>query len=138
MTNDEQFVAAAIRRMYLWMAGFAVTAAIALLAWKGWWYAGGFAAGAALSILNFHWLKAAIDGFVGLAVAAPAPRPDNSVLIVKWVLRYALIAAVGYVIFRSSAVSMIAFLGGLFIFVAGVLAEMIYELAAGTGADASE
>lgn len=141
MTADEQFVAAAIRRLYWWMAAFSAAATAALLLWKGWWYAAGFAVGASLSILNFHWLKSGVDGLV--AFSRPAAQTEQETeharqrgrgLVARWVLRYALIVAVGYVIFQSSAVSMTAFLGGLFIFVAGVLAEMIYELAAGTGA----
>ena len=117
--------------MYGWMAACAVLVALALLIWKGAWHAGGFAIGAVLSILNFHWLKAAVDG---LAAHVGRHKPVRTRrLVAKWLLRYALIVATGYVILRSSAVSLSAFLGGLLVFVAGVLAEMIYELATGTG-----
>jgi hypothetical protein len=154
VASDEQFVDRALRRMYGWMAACAVLAALVLLIWKGAWHAGGFAIGAVLSILNFHWLKSAVDGLaahaasqraaggpgsaaVSAANGVRAGRPRSQVrvrrLVAKWLLRYALIVAAGYVILKSSVVSLWAFLGGLFVFVAGVLAEMIYELATGTG-----
>ncbi len=117
--------------MYRWMAACAIVVALTLLVSKGVWYAGGFAAGAALSILNFHWLKSAVDG---LAAHIGQNKPVRTRrLIVKWLLRYTLIVAASYVILESSVVSLFAFLMGLFVFVAGVLAEMIYELATGTG-----
>jgi hypothetical protein len=148
VASDEQFVDRALRRMYGWMAACAVLVALVLLIWKGAWHAGGFAIGAALSILNFHWLKSAVDGLaahvgrpgsaaVSAANGVRAGRPRSQVrarrLVAKWLLRYALIVATGYAILKSSAVSLSAFLGGLLVFVAGVLAEMIYELATGTG-----
>jgi hypothetical protein len=129
--GDEQFVDRALRRMYGWMAACAVLVALVLLIWKGAWHAGGFAIGAVLSILNFHWLKSAVDG---LAAHIGRQKPVRARrLVAKWLLRYALIVATGYAILKSSVVSLSAFLGGLLVFVAGVLAEMIYELATGTG-----
>jgi hypothetical protein len=130
LSDDEQFVDQALRRMYRWMAACALAVTAGVWIWKGAWHAGGFAAGAALSILNFHWLKAAVDGLA--AAAQQRPGGNRGVLAAKWLLRYALIIAAAYVILRSSVVSLGAFLAGLFVFVAGVLAEMIYELATGT------
>ena len=57
MNSEEQFVAAAVRRIYRWMAACAVAGTLVVLIWKGPRYGGGFATGAALSILNFHWMK---------------------------------------------------------------------------------
>ena len=125
---------AAMRRIYLDMAVLGVAGAAILLVWKGWWFAAGFAAGAALSGLNFHWLKGAVDVLAAKFIS-PAPdsrRPSPRRVAAKFILRYALIGAAGYVIFRSSMVSLGAFLGGLFVFVAAVLVEMIYELSMGT------
>lgn len=122
----------AVRRMYRWMVVFAVAGSLSLLAWRGPRQAGGFALGAALSILNFHWLKGAVDALGGSAARA------GKGVIAKFVLRYALMIAAGYVIFRSSVLSLPWFLGGLFVFVAGVLAEMIVELFAAGGSAGSE
>ncbi len=146
MTTEEQFTAAALRRIYLAMALLGVAGTVLVLLWKGWWFAAGFAAGAALSWLNFHWLKGAVDmlatlagrtgaptapapGAVGWRNAGPTPRPPR--VAARLVLRYALMGGLAYAIFRTSLVSLAAFLVGLFVFVAAVLAEMIYELAQG-------
>ena len=151
MNAEEQFVAAAVRRMYRWMGVCAVAVTLAVLVWKGPWYGGGFAVGAALSILNFHWMKGGVDQLAAyfqpttvppsataaVQPAGPARRPGRAAPVVKFVLRYALLIAVGYAIFRTSILSLTAFLAGLFVFVAGVLAEMIYELTTGTGAGTS-
>ena len=149
MNAEEQFVAAAVQRIYRWMGVCAVTFTLVVLVWKGPWYAGGFAAGAVLSILNFHWMKGAVDRLAAhfqptLAHDGMASDTQPYVRLgwlrrnspsLKFLLRYALIVAVGYVIFRTSILSLTAFLAGLFVFVAGVLAEMIYELATGTGTE---
>ena len=118
---------AALRRIYRWMGAFAAAGSLALLAWKGPWHGGGFALGAALSIVSFHWMKGAVDALAGFS-------QRRGRVVARFLLRYALIAAAGYVIFRTSLLSLSAFLAGLCVFAAGVLAEMIYELAAGTGA----
>ena len=151
MNAEEQFVAAALRRIYRWMGVCAVTLTLVVLVWKGPWYGGGFAAGAVLSILNFHWMKGAVDRLA--AYFQPTPPHSEMALeaqpnvrlgwlrrnspSLKFVLRYALLIAVGYAIFRTSILSLTAFLAGLFVFVAGVLAEMIYELATGTGPEST-
>lgn len=125
-SEEQQFIDAATVRIYRWMAVFAVAGAIAMLAWRGPRWCGGFAAGAALSVLNFHWLKGSVDALAGLTARRRS-------VVARFLLRYALLIAAGYAIFASSVLSIWAFLAGLFVFVAGVLAEMIYELATGTG-----
>jgi hypothetical protein len=56
-----------------------------------------------------------------------APRPAGAVWV-RFVLRYALIGLVGYAIFKSSFVSLGAFFLGLFLFIAAILAEIVYEI----------
>lgn len=129
--SEEQFVAAAVRRIYRWMAACAFAGTFVLFIWKGPRSGGGFAVGAALSILNFHWMKGAVDALAARSLAGAGLKPAPAVA--KFVLRYALIIAAGYAIFRTSVLSLSAFLAGLFVFVAGVLAEMIYQLATGAG-----
>ena len=130
---EEQFVIAAVRRMYWWMAAFGAGGTLALVVWRGWFHACGFALGAGLSALNFRWLKAAVDA-LGVA-AANQPVRGQGRLVAKFVLRYALIGVTAYVIFRTSVLSLPAFLGGLFVFAAGVLAEMVYQLFRGSAPD---
>ena len=121
-------MAAAVRRIYRWMAALAIAGVLVLFIWKGVRAGGGFAFGAALSIVNFHWLKGAVD-----VLGAAGSQRSVAPVVIKFALRYALIGLAAYAIFRGSVASLPAFFAGLFVFVAGVLAEMLYELATGTG-----
>jgi hypothetical protein len=51
----------------------------------------------------------------------------------RFILRYALIALAGYVIFCSSVLSLPAFFAGLFVAIAAVLVEIVYQLGRGFG-----
>jgi hypothetical protein len=117
------------------MLGVAGTAAFWL--WRGAGWAGGFAIGAALSGLSFYWMKSAVSRLSELAAAPapsdneganPRPRPGSGGTVFRFVLRYALIGVIGYVIFRSSVLSLEAFFAGLFVGVAAVLVEIGYQV----------
>jgi hypothetical protein len=123
-------VEAALRRIYLWIAWLGVSGGIALLIWKGWRESLGFTAGAAVTGLNFHWIKGAADTLAAKFTSQPDPQPPKRVAA-KFMLRYALIGAAGYVIFRYLRVSLTAFLGGLLVVAAAIMAEMAYELSHG-------
>lgn len=132
--SDEQFAAAALRRIYILMAVLGGAGTLAVLFWKGWLFAAGFAGGAAVGGLNFHWLKAAVDALASRfsGTEAPAqPAPSARRVALRFILRYVLIAVLAYVIFLVSPSSLVAFLAGLLVFVAAILAEMIYELTLG-------
>ena len=112
-----------------------VLGAIAFWLWRGAGWAVGFAIGAALSGLSFAWMKAAVHTLTDAAVAsarnAPPPpgrRGGSAGAVIRFVLRYALIGLAGYVIFRSSAVSLAAFFAGLFVSVAATLGEIGYQI----------
>ena len=104
--------------------------------WRGAAWAGGFAIGAALSGLSFHWMKSAVTALSDSITSQQADsgaqegasRPRSGGAIFRFVLRYALIGLAGYVIFRSSVLSLAAFFAGLFVAVAAVLAEVAYQL----------
>jgi hypothetical protein len=92
----------------------------------GWRWGGAFLLGAAASWLNFRWLKK----FVGaLSHAATAPkRPPRKRVAVVFGMRYLLLAAGGYAIVNYSDLSLTAALAGLFVSVAAVVIEIIFEL----------
>jgi hypothetical protein len=46
----------------------------------------------------------------------------------RFILRYGLIGLAGYVIFRSSVISLAAFFVGLFVSIVAVLAEIGYQI----------
>jgi hypothetical protein len=82
------------------------------------------AAGAALSYINFHWLKQAVD-FVVLqgAQGNTAPR-----VLLRFVGRYALIALFLYVTIRSSALELAFVFAGLLVYVIAILIECVTEV----------
>lgn len=121
--NEADFAAAVrrIRRSMAWLAGCGTLAA---LVWGGWPSAGGFAAGGAASYLSFHWLKRLVDA-LGATNAGKPPRGRVAVFLG---LRYLLLGVGGYAILKSSVVSLPAALAGLFVAVAAVILEILFEL----------
>ena len=101
-----------------------------------WWLAGaggagGFAAGAAVSTLNFRWLQQAVDAVAERAAEARpagAVRRKRRLLVVKFLGRYLLIGAAGYGILKHTVWNVKALLAGLFLFVAAILAEICVEI----------
>jgi hypothetical protein len=86
--------------------------------------AASFLAGAALSYINFHWLKQAVDFAVThVSQSAPVKR-----VIARWVGRYALIAVVLYVTIRSSVLDVVFVFAGLLVYVAAILIECVSEV----------
>jgi hypothetical protein len=139
----------------MWALGAAGTLVCFFGGGFGW--GAGFAIGAVLSALNFRWMKLAAHAVADAASGPPPsaapgpafvtdpasseapaadevvpeqsapPRPAGAVWV-RFVLRYALIGLVGYAIFKSSFVSLGAFFLGLFLFIAAILAEIVYEI----------
>jgi hypothetical protein len=110
----------ATARIIKLMAWLAAIGAIALLVWRGWAWAAGWALGCTASILNFHWLRK-VTGSLGTA----EPKDRKAVLLG---LRYLLLGGGGYVILKYTAISLPAALAGLFVPVAAVLIEILIEL----------
>ena len=121
--TDPDFFAGAVTRIYRWMAVAAAAGTVAALVLAGWPGAGGFLLGAAISWLNFHWLKRLVN-----SLGAAAEGPPRSRAAVFLGLRYALLALVAYVILKFSVLSLPALLGGIFVAVAAVILEIIFEL----------
>lgn len=92
-----------------------------ILLWRGWQWAAGFALGAAISWVNFRWLKRITDAIGGAGQA----RPQSAVILG---LRYLLLGGGAYVILRYSSISLPAALLGLFVSVAAVIFEILIEL----------
>src|SRR3954447_24626434 len=92
----------------------------------GWSVGAGVAVGCLLAGINFLWLKRAITAFAG-RLAAPQAADSAKGSATRFAARYGLIAVVAYVIFKSSIVSLSGVLVGLFLPVAAILAEAMYE-----------
>ena len=117
----------------IWIVGLAGTAAFWL--WRGPGWAAGFAVGAALSALSFQWMKTAINTLADTILLGASPSKPGAVsrrrsagAVARFVLRYALIAVAGYVIFHSSVISLVAFFAGLFVAIAATLMEVAYQV----------
>jgi hypothetical protein len=99
----------------------------------GWRTGIGFAAGAALSWLNFRWLEQGIGGLFRAAVPQTGPEPYrvSPWIYARFFARMALLAGAVYVILRVAWFPGRAVLGGLFALIAAVILEVTYEVATG-------
>jgi hypothetical protein len=118
---DERLFESALDR--IWKLTFALAAGGAILAypWRGWSWSLGFLLGAAASAVNFRWIKQIVDSLGNT-------RPTRSRVAVLAGLRYLLLGGAGYVILKYSSISIAAALAGLFVSVAAVIVEIVYEL----------
>src|SRR5882757_643413 len=117
---------AAFRRMDRVMILFAVLGAVGASVLRGWQAGVAFGFGGAVSILNFKWMKGGVD-LLASKFAASAPVAEGEAekpkrVAVKFIVRYALLGAAGYGIFILLRGSITAFLAGLFVSVAGIMA----------------
>jgi hypothetical protein len=120
MTTDEQFLDRAVGRIWKAMFLFAAAGAIAAFLWRGLAWGAGFALGSVVSWLNFRWLKQLV-----YTLGSDRARPR---MAVKLGLRYVLLGSGAYVILKYSLVSQPAALAGLFVSVAAVIVELLFEL----------
>ena len=113
----------ALRRIARATVALAAAGCVACLVWRGWRWAVAYLLGAAASYLNFRWLKRVVDALDAALVARPSPK--FAILIG---LRYVLLGAGGYAIVNFTSLSLPAALVGMFVPVAAVILEIIYEL----------
>lgn len=132
MTSDAFYRAAERRIWWFQLAIAAAGVAVAALKW-GAATAASFAVGAGISSLNFLWLKQAVDALAepGTAGDTELFRRRRKLVVVKFVARYLLLGAAAYGILKSTTWSLRAFLAGLLLFAAGILAEICVEIAGG-------
>ena len=117
----ETWMSAAVARIWKIIWAMAAFGAIALMLWRGWTWSAGWLLGSAVSALNFRWLKQLADSLGGAAA-----KPRKAVFLG---LRYAFLGGGAYVILKYSAISLPAALSGLFVSVAAVILEILFELA---------
>jgi len=94
-------------------------------------YGGGvalsFVIGGAISLLNFYWLNRILAALVD-AVALRGKKRSAGGIVLRFVLRYLLIAVAAYAIFKSSDMSMYGLCAGLSLPVGAVLIEAAYAI----------
>jgi len=119
-------LARAEARMPRWMMLCGLLAVIVILLYRQLIMALGFALGAALGILNFYWLRKAVEV---LAQAGQSRIPKS--VVAKFLVRYPLAFGLVLVFFKTRWLPPMAILAGLFVPVAGVLIEAVIQLGEG-------
>jgi len=109
------------------MPGLAAVFGIAVFFWFGPWVALGFVAGCAIAYVNFHWLKRVVSGLADRVTNTGKPQSGKGIVL-RFLLRYALIAVACYVIFRVSTGGLFGLLAGLFLPVGAIACEAVYEV----------
>ena len=118
----ESFNERALSRMFRTML---VVSALLLLPalWRyGWVSAIGFAAGAAVSCINFRALQRSVESLAERIVNRQS-REKGGRIVLRFLVRYALVGAVAYAIFNSSVLAFRGFLWGLCLPVAAMMIE---------------
>jgi hypothetical protein len=123
MDREQALFESALRRMARATVALAAAGCLVCLVLRGWRWAVAYLLGAAASYLNFRWLKRVVDALGGALAARPSPK--FAILIG---LRYLLLAAGAYAIVNFTSLSLPAALIGLFVPVAAVVVEIVFEL----------
>jgi hypothetical protein len=116
------FYARAIPRMLRIMAVVSILLLAPAFWLYGWRGAVGFAAGAAVSYINFLALTRGVEGLAERIVNRHSQEKGRKIVL-RFVLRYGLVAVVAYAIFKSSALAFRGFLWGLCLPVAAMMME---------------
>jgi small-conductance mechanosensitive channel len=93
----------------------------------GWRSALGLSFGCLIAYVNFYWLKRVIAGFADRATGAE-PSGSGQGIVFRFLLRYVLMAIGAYAILAVSPASLYGLLAGLFLPVAAIACEAVYEL----------
>jgi ATP synthase I chain len=130
MAVDDSFYTAAERRIEYLTIAIGVVATIAAAFIWGWRVSAGVASGAALSWINYRWLKQGVSTLARLSTAQAGTekaRVPRSVYL-KFLGRYALLIVAAYAILRGFKLPAASLLAGFFAVIAAVLVELIGQL----------
>ena len=125
--RSEQFYAGAYARIVRLMMVLGVMLSVVTLVRFGAMVAAGFSVGCAIGMLNFHWLKRVVSTLADRAIGS-GRKQGSAGVVFRFLLRYLLVAAAAYAIFRVSLASLYGLLAGLFLPVAAIMVEAVYEV----------
>jgi hypothetical protein len=130
MANDDAFYAAAERRIEYLTIAIGLSASVVVAIHWGAKSGAGLAVGAALSWVNYRWMKQGVKALAKLSTAQAGEekaRVPASVYF-KFIGRYALLIVSAYVILRGFSLPAASVLAGFFVVVAAVIVELIGQL----------
>jgi len=130
MSNDDAFYAAAERRIEYLTVAIGVIASVAVAIHWGAKSGAGLAVGAALSWINYRWMKQGVNALAKLSTAQAGEEKARVPVSVyfKFIGRYALLIVAAYVILRGFSLPAASVLAGFFVVVAAVIVELIGQL----------
>ena len=123
---SDAFYGAALIRIGKFMLGLAP--ALSVVAWVsfGRFPALGFLLGSVIAYLNFQWLKSGVSGLAD-RVTNTGKAQSGQGIIVRFMLRYVLLGVAAYAILTSFPASLRGLFAGLFLPVAAIVCEAVYE-----------
>jgi hypothetical protein len=124
MDPDQLFYGRALARIQFLMVLLGGAGMVVAAVYGGWRWAAGYLLGAIASYVNFRWLKQIVSA---LSDAATSKSPGTRVAVI-FGLRYLLLGIGAYAILNFSTLSLAAAFFGLFVCVAAVILEILYEL----------
>jgi hypothetical protein len=119
----KDFYATALARMSRLAAAVGVAGTLGALLWRGPRTAAGFLVGALISMVNLRWWTS-LASAIGNTPGSPPLRGSAALLGI----RYLLVGAAIYVIVKVLEITLAAVLAGLFVSVAAVIIEILFEL----------
>ena len=126
-SDGERLYAGALNRIRRAMAVLGVAAPIIVWLWLGWRMALGLALGCAIAYVNFQWLARGVGKMADRIVGGEDPQSGQGI-VSRFLLRYVLMGVAGYGILSVSPTSLYGLLAGLFLPVAAIAWEAVYEL----------
>ena len=125
--SPDDFFSGAYARIIRFMLALGIVATVAVLVRFGLAVAAGLVLGCAIAFVNFHWLKRVVSALADRATAT-GERQSSRGVVLRFLLRYFLIALGAYAILKISRDSLYGLLAGLFLPVGAILMEAGYEL----------
>jgi hypothetical protein len=112
----------AVGRILRFMAILAGGGTLVALAWRGWRSGAGFAFGAGIAWINFLLLKRITDSL------GASPSKGSARRAVVLGSRYLILGGLAYAILRLTGINRLAAVTGLFVSLAAVLIEILFQL----------
>ena len=121
-TSYERIIPRLLRNM-LFISALLIVPALLFYRWPG---AVGFAFGVIVSYINFRSLTRGVEGLAERIVQRNSSE-KGSRIVLRFLVRYGLVGALAYAIFKCSLLAFYGFLWGLLVPVAVLMLEAVWE-----------